>query len=144
LAANEKTGPNEQQHARAILIFLFTYWEDEIRPRLAAAVGVAPKSIISDIHGDLRIIRHAILHAKGKLRHEEHRRLKVLGSLVQEEIPLSLSSDVMQKTFVYVKQDCARLVLNWLGVKAAPVQPSELKDFAIQLGSRHTPGGAVN
>src|SRR5947209_13120052 len=36
LAANSKGGSNEQQHARAVLVFLFTYWELEIRPRLAA------------------------------------------------------------------------------------------------------------
>ena len=34
LAVNAKGGSNEQQHAKAIVVFLFTYWEDEIRPRL--------------------------------------------------------------------------------------------------------------
>jgi len=133
LATNGKGGPNEEQHARAILIFLFTYWEDEIRPRLAAAASVEPNQIRSDIHGDLRILRHAILHAKGRVRHKEHRRLKVLGELVEKESSIALPADVMQKIFTYVKQDCARLVLEWLGVKDAPVQPGELKDFAIQI-----------
>jgi len=41
LATNAEGGPNEQQHAKAIVVFLFTYWEDEIRPRLATAKGVA-------------------------------------------------------------------------------------------------------
>jgi hypothetical protein len=40
LAANARGGSNEQKHARAIVIVLFTYWEDEIRPRLARAKGV--------------------------------------------------------------------------------------------------------
>ena len=36
VAANSKGGSNEQQHARAVLLFLFTYWEDEIIPRLSS------------------------------------------------------------------------------------------------------------
>ena len=40
LAANAKGGSNEQQHARAIMIFIFTYWELEIRPRLAKCLQV--------------------------------------------------------------------------------------------------------
>lgn len=38
--ANAAGGSNEQRHARAIVVFLFTFWEDEIRPRLAATKGV--------------------------------------------------------------------------------------------------------
>ena len=71
LEANSPGGSNEQRHARAIVIFLFTYWEDEIRPRLAAAKSVPVNEIKSDIMGDLRILRHAILHAKSSIRHDE-------------------------------------------------------------------------
>lgn len=133
IAANSNGGPNEEQHARAILIFLFTYWEDEIRPRLAAAASVEPNRIASDIHGDLRILRHAILHAKGKVRREEHRRLKLLGELVQEEAPIHLPTEAMQRIFTLIKQDCARLVFEWLGVTDVPAPIEELKDFAIRL-----------
>src|SRR5438876_8584926 len=58
LASNAANGSNEQQHARAILVFLFTYWEDEIRPRLAAAKAVPPSEIRGDAVGDLRILRN--------------------------------------------------------------------------------------
>ena len=72
LEANRPGGRNEQQHSRAILIFLFTYWEAEIRPRLARAKGVAPNDIQSDIMGDLGTLRNVILHAKGVLRLDKH------------------------------------------------------------------------
>ena len=81
IEANSPCGSNEQRHARAIVVFLFTYWEDEIRPRLATAKGVSVNDIESDIMGDLRILRHAILHAKSSIRPDEHRRLKVVGSM---------------------------------------------------------------
>ncbi len=77
IEANSPGGSNEQRNARAILVFLFSYWEDEIRPRLSAAKGTPVNEIKSDIMGDMRILRHAILHAKSCIRSEEHRRLKV-------------------------------------------------------------------
>lgn len=132
LEANASGGSNEQQHARAILIFLFTFWEDEIRPRLASVKEVELNQVRSDVMGDLRIIRHAILHAKGIVRKEEHRRLRVLGHLVPVDEQIHLPHEVMRDVFVLIKQDCARLMFEWLGVKDAPVKPEELVDFAIQ------------
>lgn len=40
IAANSQGGSNEQQHSQAVIVFLFTFWEEEIRPRLAASKGV--------------------------------------------------------------------------------------------------------
>lgn len=136
LARNAVGGANEEQHARAILIFLFTYWEDEIRPRLASASGVELNSIRSDIMGDLRVLRNVILHAKGVLRQERHAELKLLKSMFAVDTPLKLPQDRMQQIFVLIKQDCARLLYARLGVKNGPAQPSELRGVAIQRRSR--------
>ena len=38
----------------------------------------------------------------------------------------------VQKIFVAVKQDCGRMLLDWLSVKDAPIQPEEIVDIAIQ------------
>lgn len=73
LAVNAPAGSNEQQHARAIVVFLFTYWEDEIRPRLAKAKGVPVNEVRRcDAMGDLRVLRNIILHAKGIMRPDKH------------------------------------------------------------------------
>src|SRR5882724_2059511 len=40
IAANSELGFNQQQCIRGILVLTYTFWEDEIRPRLAAALGV--------------------------------------------------------------------------------------------------------
>lgn len=136
LAANRPGGSNEQQHARAVVIFLFTYWEDEIRPRLGKAKGVSPNEISSNIMGDLRILRHAILHAKATLRSEEHRRLKVVGAMFPQEEEIRLGYEDMHRLFVLIKRDCARLMYEWLGVPN-PVEASEgLIDVAIQNAPR--------
>jgi hypothetical protein len=132
LAANRPGGSNEQRHARAVVIFLFTYWEDETRPRLGKAKGVAPNEIVSSIMGDLRILRSAILHAKAILKAEEHRRLKVVGDMFPREEEIYLGYEDMHRLFVLIKQDCARLMYEWLGVPN-PVAASEgLVDVAIQ------------
>jgi len=132
LATNARGGSNEQQQARAVLVFLFTYWEDEIRPRLAACSGVEVNAVRSDIMGDLRIVRHAILHSKSILRAEKHKGLKVVGNLFEVDKPLDIGYEDMHKIFVLVKQDCARLMIEPLGVKDAAGQASQLVDIAIQ------------
>lgn len=132
LAINARGDSNEQQHARAVLVFLFTYWEDEIRPRLAACRGVEKNAVQSDIMGDLRTIRHAILHSKGIFRADKHKTLKVLGTLVEVDKPLHIAYEDMHKIFALVKRDCARLMFEWLGVTDPAGQASQLVDVAIQ------------
>ena len=136
LDANRLGGSNEQRHAKAIVMFLFTYWEDEIRPRLGKAKGVAPNKISSNIMGDLRILRHAILHAKGVLKAEEHRRLKVVGGMFPRGEEIHLGYEDMHRLFVLIKQDCARLMYEWLGVPNPAAASEELVDVAIQNAPR--------
>jgi hypothetical protein len=136
VAANAPGGSNEQKLARAIVVFLFTYWEDEIRPRLARAKGVEIKEIRSDIMGDLRVLRNVILHSKSLLRAEKHKELKKLGGMFAIDQPLHISYEDMHQIFVLIKQDCGRLMFEWLRVKDAPIAPDEIRDIAIQKGAR--------
>ena len=132
IAANSKGGSNEQQHSQAVLVFLFTYWEDEIRPRLAVLRKVKPEEIRSDIMGDLRILRNVVLHAKGIIRSEEYKRLKKLTDMFIVDQSVHIPYENMHKIFVLIKQDCARMLYEWWGIKDAPIQPSEIEDIAIQ------------
>mgnify|MGYP001610841371 CR=1 FL=1 len=84
--------------------------------------------------GDMRILRHAILHAKSIIRHEEHSRLKVVGTMFSADQPIHISYEDMHRLFVLIKQDCGRLMLEWLGVKDAPISPEQIVDIAIQRG----------
>ena len=136
VAANAPGGSNEQKHARAIVVFLFTYWEDEIRPRLAKAKGVELKEIRSEIMGDMWVLRNIILHSKSILRPEKHKELKKLGGMLSINRPLHLSYEDMHQIFVLIKQDCGRLMFEWLGVKDSPIATDEIRDIAIQRGSR--------
>lgn len=136
IAANSQGGSNEQQHSQAVLVFLFTYWEDEIRPRLATIKGVELQEISSDIMGDLRTLRHTILHTKGIMRSEKHRGLKKLSGMFVVDQPVHVSYENMHQIFVLIKQDCARMLFESLGIKDAPIQPDEIVDLAIQKKSK--------
>jgi len=136
LEANRPGGRNEQQHSRSILIFLFTYWEAEIRPRLARAKGVQLNEVQSDIMGDLRTLRNVILHSKSMIRPDKHASLKLLGDMFEVDKELAFSYEGMHQIFVLIKQDCARLLLGWWGAEDGPVRPEQLKDVAIQFGPR--------
>ncbi len=134
LSSNSVDGSNTQQHSQAILVFLFTYWEDEIRPRLAKSMNIAVNEIESDIMGDLRIIRNVILHSKGITRHDKHKSLKLLGDMFTVDQPVYISYENMHKIFVLIKQDCARLLFEWLGIKNSPnLKPEEFVDVALQM-----------
>ncbi|UCC23011.1 MAG: hypothetical protein JSW23_02770 [Planctomycetota bacterium] len=136
IAANSQGGSNAQQHSQAVLVFLYTYWEDEIRPRLAASKGVELPKIRSDIMGDLRILRNVILHSKGIIRLDKHNDLKKLSDMFVVDQPIHISYENMHQIFVLIKQDCARMLYEWLGVKDAPTQPDDIVDIAIQKNQK--------
>jgi len=130
LAANAPGGSNEQQLARATVVFVFTYWEDVIRPRLAAASGVSLGEIRSATMGDLRRLRHVILHKRSVLPASEHSKLEILRDLFEPDQELRILYEDMHQLFVVLKQEGARLMLDWLGDET--VDASDLKDVAIQ------------
>jgi len=141
LALNARGGGNEQQHARAVLIFLITYWEDSVRPRLAAARGCQVNEIKSDIMGDLRVIRNVVLHSKGVIRPDKHRDLKLLGDVLKPDEPVRILYEDMHRIFVLIKQECARLMQSWLG--DASIDPTSITDVAIQLRPGFGEAGAA-
>ena len=132
LARNAIFGRNEQQYIKAVLIFVFTYWEDEIRERLAKAKGVEKNTIISNIMGDLRVLRNVILHSKSIMKSDKYKELKVLREFFAENSEIIIDYELMHKIFVLLKQDMARMTFEWLGVKNAPFKLEDLRDFAIQ------------
>jgi len=132
IKANSEFGVNYQQHSQAILVFIFTYWEDEIRPRLASSISVAISKINSNIMGDLRVLRNVILHSKGVLRKEKRRSLKKLKNMFEADQPVMISYDTMHRIFVLIKQDCARMMFKWLDVENPLVNPGNITDFGIQ------------
>ena len=73
-----KNGKFHDQLAKLILVNIYTEWDELYRPMIAAEHETDSKCIKSDLMGDLRLIRHCIIHNKSKLTTKEIAKLKVL------------------------------------------------------------------
>lgn len=96
LAANAEAGFNEQQVCWSIIVFLFAYWNEEVRPQIAAVRGVKPNDVKVDALGDLRHIRKSIIHNKGVLSSTDHTKLKKIASLFKPDEKITLTHDQMR------------------------------------------------
>jgi hypothetical protein len=97
-------------------------------------MNISVDEIKSDIMGDLRIIRNVILHSKGITRPDKHRNLKLLSDVFTVDQPVYISYENIHKIFVLIKQDCARLLLEWLEIKNSPnLKPEDFVDVALQM-----------
>jgi len=135
---NSPAGINQRQLSYSVIVFIYTYWEADIRPRLAKAAEKDEKNITSDIMGDLRCIRNSVLHTKGVFTPEWHRKLVVVKDCFVEDEQIEISYELMHQIFVKIKQGCAKLIFEWLGVDPeGRFDIDQLKGFAIQKGRKN-------
>jgi hypothetical protein len=71
-------GPAIVRLAQQYIVGLYSHWEEVTRPGLAATLGMPKNEIRHDYFGDLRILRHRIVHASGVMSREACGRMKVL------------------------------------------------------------------
>lgn len=62
IARNADTGQNAIIVGNMALVAIYSYWEDNSRERIAAVKGVPRDQLVSDVMGDIRHLRHAIIH----------------------------------------------------------------------------------
>lgn len=92
---NTRSGDNHVQMGRLLVAMLFSYWEAEYRARLAKALGYGePSELKNDLFGDLRPLRHEVMHHGGLVTPETIAKLKVLkvqvGPLVLDEMNVEI------------------------------------------------------
>jgi len=136
IATNAESGFNEQQTCRAIIVFIFAFWDEEIRPRIAEVRGVKSSDVKLDEFGDLRILRHSIIHNSGILPAAEYAKLKVMQELVKPDAPITFTHDQMHKVFIHTEQAIGRLILKYTGSLPGAPDASELVSIAIQNAPR--------
>jgi hypothetical protein len=98
IAYNSEQGFNEQQHVRVIIVMIFSFWNEEIRPRLARCKNIDANDIKVDALGDLRIVRHAIIHNKSVLSAGAHGKLKAMKDIFVPAAEITVSHDQMHST----------------------------------------------
>lgn len=63
---NAKDGPNAIYMAQVLVVLIYEYWENVHRHRIASAIGLQNSSDLkTPIMGDIRLLRHDILHRQG-------------------------------------------------------------------------------
>lgn len=62
IARNADAGQNAIFVGNMALVAIYSYWEDNSRKQIAAIRGVAKDALESDVMGDIRNLRHAIIH----------------------------------------------------------------------------------
>lgn len=132
IAANSEAAFNEQQVCWSIIVFVFAYWDEEIRPAIARVRGVKPNDVRIDELGDLRILRRCIVHEGGLLPVAEHAKLKVMANLCKPDQKITFTHDQMHKLFIQVKQGIGRLILTYTGGLPGSPHASEITEVAVQ------------
>lgn len=132
LAANSERSYNEQQVCWSIIVFVFAYWDEEVRPEIAAIRGIKTSEVVVDALGDLRLLRNSIIHNAGLLVAGDHAKLKVLQAVCDSDAIISLSHDQMHRIFVAIKQAIAALILQHLGHLPGAPDADQVVGIAIQ------------
>jgi hypothetical protein len=129
---NSEAGFNEQQICWSIIVFLFAYWDEEIRPRIADVRRVKPNDVKIDALGDLRLLRRSIVHNAGIITAEDHAKLKVMADVCRPNERIAPKHDDMHRIFVLVKQAIAKLMLDYSGHLPGAPKAEEIVSVAIQ------------
>ena len=82
IQALQRGGEFENQNCHALIVFMYHLWDEYYRPRIAAALGLEQcGQLKSDLFGDIRLIRNAIIHNQAILTEKEYSKLRMLTPL---------------------------------------------------------------
>ncbi len=91
LDAAQKNGAFSDTLIKSFITTIYSVWDEYYRHLIANECNVEQKSIKSDLMGDIRLIRHCIVHKKSVVT-DEGQRLKVLQwNLVPGDLVISQS-----------------------------------------------------
>lgn len=110
---NRQGGRNQFLLGQYVVVLLYTSWEKSHRERLTAALGLE-EPLELPLMGDLRLLRHEILHNRGRISNRTARRLKVIEGLGPGD-NIDLDQDSVEALLRGTKQALDQLVLERLG-----------------------------
>ena len=132
IAVNSESGFNEQQLCWSIIVFIFAYWDEKIRPQIAIIRGVVKGDIKLDALGDLRTLRMSIVHHGGIITDNEYAKLKLLSGTCSPNSKICPTHDQMHTIFVAIKQAVGKLILEYTGNLPGAAKAEEIVDIAIE------------
>jgi hypothetical protein len=95
---SERGGSFSDIVAKSLLVLIYSEWDELFRHRVAAEVGAPAMDVSSDLMGDLRLVRHWIVHNKSRID-SKCKKMKVLKWALSEGDELNVT-DVMFADFI--------------------------------------------
>ena len=74
-------GEFENQHANALVVFIYHLWDDNFRKKIAASLSIPTKKVTCDLMGDIRKIRNKIIHHQSVIPQNLPNSLKILSRI---------------------------------------------------------------
>lgn len=78
LKSSSNDGAFSNEIAKAFICTIYSLWDETYRNLIAEDAQVDQKQVSADLMGDLRQIRHCVIHSKSKIT-KEHEKIKVLA-----------------------------------------------------------------
>jgi len=96
-----ETGRIQQLLGFMMITFLFSAWEDRYRARFAQLLGYSKKEeLLSDVFGDIRHLRNAIVHNHGRVT-EEVTKGKTF-QIAPEGSPVFVSRETVHRIYSFI------------------------------------------
>jgi hypothetical protein len=110
---NRKNGENALFLGAMSVVSIYQFWEDRFRTEVAAELGIPRHDLKHDILGDLRLIRHAIVH-HGSIAKNEIENCALLRWF-KEGDEITIDEDRMHELITRLREVC----LAWVEQRQA-------------------------
>ena len=74
-------GEFENQLAKMLIVFIYHLWDDNFRDKIADSLSISKNQVECDLMGDIRHIRHSIIHKNSGVRQEDLNHFKMLSQI---------------------------------------------------------------
>ena len=106
-------GESENQHTKALIVFMYHLWEEGFRKKIADSLSISQDWVKCDLMGDIRHIRNCIIHNNSVISQDLLNRLKILsqiwdirlGKLLISENMIHLLMEQINAIRVTIKSD---------------------------------------
>lgn len=121
-----KDGLNDKTVCRNCIVLMYEFWETEYRNRVCEALEIKRETLLIPIIGDLRLIRHAILHNKSRVTKDVQDKTKIIVGLKEgDEISF-------QERFMYEIVQAIKSAMDDLVVKHTGEDPEHRTIWHVQ------------
>lgn len=88
-------GGFDNQHAKAVIVFIYHIWEGYYRGRIAESLRVKTANVSCDLLGDLREIRNSIIHNNSIIEGKTLEKLSFLSGIWRVELGELVITSIM-------------------------------------------------